>query len=206
VQNFAGRGKAPRASRRARAARRAEGSGADELGDPIPFPPRKKKSDQLMVGLAAGHRGYTRPRLRAVDGVLRREWGCHKRQGFSKKDGRLVARVLTKKNRVPVVRLAPCSRPNQPCGWWLALRDNGSRRARIPRRALWFPDQAARRPTCQNWLGSKRIHLITTERHREAGTVHVGSQFWRRLGLDEILAFANLLKYQTVFHSAEVGI
>jgi transposase len=29
--------------------------------------------------------------------------------------------------------------------------------------------------------------LITTERHREAGTVHVGYQFWRRLGLDEIL-------------------
>ena len=29
--------------------------------------------------------------------------------------------------------------------------------------------------------------LITTERHREAGTVHAGYQFWRRLGLDEIL-------------------
>ena len=29
--------------------------------------------------------------------------------------------------------------------------------------------------------------LITTELHREAGTVHVGYQFWRRLGLDEIL-------------------
>jgi transposase len=29
---------------------------------------------------------------------------------------------------------------------------------------------------------------ITTERHREAGAVHVGYQFWRRLGLDEILA------------------
>jgi transposase len=29
--------------------------------------------------------------------------------------------------------------------------------------------------------------LITTERHREAGTVHVGYQFWRRLGLTEIL-------------------
>jgi Transposase DDE domain len=29
--------------------------------------------------------------------------------------------------------------------------------------------------------------LITTERHREAGTVHVGYQFWRRLGLAEIL-------------------
>jgi transposase len=29
--------------------------------------------------------------------------------------------------------------------------------------------------------------LITTELHREAGTVHVGDQFWRRIGLDEIL-------------------
>ena len=29
--------------------------------------------------------------------------------------------------------------------------------------------------------------LITTECHREAGTVHVGYQFWQRLGLDDIL-------------------
>jgi hypothetical protein len=28
---------------------------------------------------------------------------------------------------------------------------------------------------------------ITTERHREVGPVHVGHQFWLRLGLDEIL-------------------
>ena len=28
---------------------------------------------------------------------------------------------------------------------------------------------------------------LTTERHREAGPVHVGHQFWRRLGLDDIL-------------------
>ena len=28
---------------------------------------------------------------------------------------------------------------------------------------------------------------ITTERHREAGPMHVGHQFWLRLGLDEIL-------------------
>jgi transposase len=28
---------------------------------------------------------------------------------------------------------------------------------------------------------------ITTEHHREAGTVHVGYQFWERIGLDEIL-------------------
>jgi transposase len=29
--------------------------------------------------------------------------------------------------------------------------------------------------------------LITTECHREAGTVHVGYEFWKRLGLDDIL-------------------
>lgn len=28
---------------------------------------------------------------------------------------------------------------------------------------------------------------ITTERHREAGTVHVGYEFWKRLGFDDIL-------------------
>src|SRR5262249_13265803 len=29
--------------------------------------------------------------------------------------------------------------------------------------------------------------LITTERHREAGTVHVGYEFWKRVGLEDIL-------------------
>src|SRR5208337_5433768 len=28
---------------------------------------------------------------------------------------------------------------------------------------------------------------VATERHREAGPVHVGRQFWQRLGLDDIL-------------------
>src|SRR5215831_8264114 len=28
---------------------------------------------------------------------------------------------------------------------------------------------------------------VTTEQHREAGPVHVGYQFWQRLGLDQIL-------------------
>jgi transposase len=36
--------------------------------------------------------------------------------------------------------------------------------------------------------------LITTELHREAGTVHVGYQFWRRIGLDEILEQQGLSK------------
>jgi len=33
---------------------------------------------------------------------------------------------------------------------------------------------------------------VTTERHREAGSVHVGTQFWKRLGLDDILSKAGL--------------
>jgi transposase len=37
-----------------------------------------------------------------------------------------------------------------------------------------------------------RVDEVRTERHREAGPVHVGHQFWRRLGLDRILAEAGL--------------
>ena len=33
---------------------------------------------------------------------------------------------------------------------------------------------------------------VTTERHREAGSVHVGTQFWKRLGLDAILSKVGL--------------
>jgi transposase len=33
---------------------------------------------------------------------------------------------------------------------------------------------------------------VTTERHREAGSVHVGYQFWKRLGLDDILSEVGL--------------
>lgn len=36
---------------------------------------------------------------------------------------------------------------------------------------------------------------VRTERHREAGPVHVGIQFWRKLGLDKILAEAGLSEY-----------
>ena len=35
---------------------------------------------------------------------------------------------------------------------------------------------------------------ISTEQHREAGPVHVGYQFWRRLGLDDILQELRLPK------------
>jgi hypothetical protein len=31
-------------------------------------------------------------------------------------------------------------------------------------------------------------HGVNTERHREAGPVHVGYQFWKRLDLDDILS------------------
>jgi hypothetical protein len=33
---------------------------------------------------------------------------------------------------------------------------------------------------------------VTTERHREGGTVHVGYEFWKRLGFDEILCEVGL--------------
>jgi transposase len=43
----------------------------------------------------------------------------------------------------------------------------------------------------QQLYGGERITVdpkrITTERHREAGTVHVGYELWKRLGLDDIL-------------------
>ena len=39
-----------------------------------------------------------------------------------------------------------------------------------------------------------RIGAVTTELHREAGSVHVGYQYWKKLGLDEILADSGLDK------------
>src|SRR6266404_2869930 len=36
----------------------------------------------------------------------------------------------------------------------------------------------------QEWVEPARV---STERHREAGPVHVGYQYWRRLGLDDVL-------------------
>lgn len=50
------------------------------------------------------------------------------------------------------------------------------------------PERAAQG---QQFYGGEHItidpKLISTECHREAGTVHVGYQFWQRLGVDEIL-------------------
>ncbi|MBI4688873.1 MAG: IS1634 family transposase, partial [Nitrospirae bacterium] len=41
-----------------------------------------------------------------------------------------------------------------------------------------------------------RVHAdqVSTECHREAGTVHTGYQFWRRLGIDEVLSSSGLNK------------
>jgi hypothetical protein len=47
--------------------------------------------------------------------------------------------------------------------------------------------RAARSPGAGGGLIKVDPTRVTTERHREAGPVHVGHQFWRRLGLDDIL-------------------
>lgn len=39
---------------------------------------------------------------------------------------------------------------------------------------------------------SVRVDEVTTEAHREAGPVHVGYQYWKKLGVDEVLAEAGL--------------
>ena len=43
-----------------------------------------------------------------------------------------------------------------------------------------------------NDLVAVHTHEVTTERHREAGSVHVGYPFWKRLGLEAILADVGL--------------
>jgi len=58
----------------------------------------------------------------------------------------------------------------------------GSRHARHESQNPLRPDHAAPE------LLSLDPDRIRTERHREAGTVHVGYQMWKRLGLDTILA------------------
>lgn len=50
-------------------------------------------------------------------------------------------------------------------------------------------------PSALWWAGdlvAVNTDEVTTERHREAGSVHVGYQFWKRLGLDDILSEAGL--------------
>ena len=61
-----------------------------------------------------------------------------------------------------------------------------ARRARHPDHVI-DERRAARSPGSGGGLIKVDPTRVTTERHREAGTVHVGHQFWRRLGLDDIL-------------------
>ena len=52
--------------------------------------------------------------------------------------------------------------------------------------------EEARHRNQANDLLAVHTDEVTTERHREAGSVHVGYQFWKRLGLDAILADVGL--------------
>ena len=52
--------------------------------------------------------------------------------------------------------------------------------------------KAARRKSRSDDLVAVHTEKVTTERHREVGSVHVGYQFWKRLGLDEILSEVGL--------------
>lgn len=67
-----------------------------------------------------------------------------------------------------------------------------ARRGRPP--AFARPPDAKTRPTASadEDVVAVRTSGVKTENHREAGPVHVGLQFWQRLGLDEILAAAGL--------------
>jgi hypothetical protein len=77
--------------------RRADGSCAGGLGDPIPFPPREKIVG-LMVGLADTHSGNpTRLLARSRRCFAPGMGTLPTPAGFQKRDGRLVARVLIKK-------------------------------------------------------------------------------------------------------------
>lgn len=59
-------------------------------------------------------------------------------------------------------------------------------------------DVRASRPPRQAAIGDRHIaldpHRVSTEQHREAGPVHVGYQFWQRLGLNGILQAVGLPK------------
>jgi hypothetical protein len=104
--------------------RRADGSCAGGLGDPLPFPPRKKIAG-LMLGLAVTHHGYPRVGAHPADRFLRWELGRH-RLGFSEKGMAALSPVCSpKKNRAPVLRHGAQFGAEPPVGWWLALRDNG---------------------------------------------------------------------------------
>ncbi|MGH7070308.1 MAG: IS1634 family transposase [Acetobacteraceae bacterium] len=70
-----------------------------------------------------------------------------------------------------------------------------AKRAREGRRKRTSPNAAAARPAARPggapWIAVDPSR-VTTEQHREAGPVHLGHQFWRRLGLDDILRACGL--------------
>ncbi|MGH7761920.1 MAG: IS1634 family transposase, partial [Candidatus Dormibacteraceae bacterium] len=66
-----------------------------------------------------------------------------------------------------------------------------AKRAREGRRKRTSPNAAAARPGRAPWIAVDPSR-VTTEQHREAGPVHLGHQFWRRLGLDDILRACGL--------------
>jgi hypothetical protein len=51
---------------------------------------------------------------------------------------------------------------------------------------------ARSRPPAAESVVAVQTDRVRTEQHREAGPVHVGYQFWRRLGLDAILSASGL--------------
>jgi transposase len=59
-------------------------------------------------------------------------------------------------------------------------------------RPLSSTEDSARRTAAESDLVAVHVDQVRTEESREAGPVHVGYQFWLRLGLDGILAKAGL--------------
>jgi len=103
----------------------------------------------------------------------------------------------------------------KPRGEWLKLahkvqsalvgqidlfEDESEQVTRISRKIQATPQAQSRTPRSaaekseNDEIVAVRAKAVTTELHREAGSVHVGCQFWKKLGLDEILADAGLDK------------
>lgn len=61
-----------------------------------------------------------------------------------------------------------------------------------PARLASLVEESAHRTAADSGLLAVHVDQVRTEESREAGPVHVGYQFWLRLGLDGILAQAGL--------------
>jgi len=66
------------------------------------------------------------------------------------------------------------------------------RKVRKDKAAKGTPGKGDRGRNKPNDLLAVHTDEVTTERHREAGSVHVGYRFWKRLGLDKILTDVGL--------------